>query len=66
YLLELLNNETTFLVLDQIIPLAAKFQHKNPQFIDAFLRRINSPKWLPYVDRRRQLVSLLEYSSCSL
>jgi len=34
YLLELLNNETTFFVLDEIIPLAAKFQHKNPQFID--------------------------------
>jgi hypothetical protein len=34
YLLELLNNETTFLVLDQIIPLAAQFQHKNHLFID--------------------------------
>jgi hypothetical protein len=34
YLLELLNNETTLLVLDEIIPLAAKFQHKNAQFID--------------------------------
>ena len=34
YLLELLKNETTLLVLDEIIPLAAKFQHKNSQFID--------------------------------
>jgi hypothetical protein len=34
YLLELLNNETTLHVLDEIIPLAAKFQHKNHQFID--------------------------------
>jgi hypothetical protein len=33
-LLELLNNETTLVVLDEIIPLAAKFQHKNSQFID--------------------------------
>ncbi|CAF4257700.1 unnamed protein product, partial [Rotaria sordida] len=66
YLLELLNNETTLLVLDEIIPLAAKFQHKNHQFIDAFLRRINSPKWLSYLDRRRLIVSLLEYSSSSL
>ncbi|CAF4488881.1 unnamed protein product [Rotaria sp. Silwood2] len=66
YLLELLNNETTFLVLDEIIPLAAKFQHKNHQFIDAFLRRINLPKWFSYLDRRRQIVSLLEYSSSSL
>ena len=34
YLLELLNNETILVVLDKIIPLAAKFQHKNQQFID--------------------------------
>jgi len=34
YLLELLNNETTLHVLDEIISLAAKFQHKNHQFID--------------------------------
>jgi len=34
YLLDLVNNETTLLVLDEIISLAAKFQHKNPQFID--------------------------------
>ncbi|CAF4145273.1 unnamed protein product [Rotaria sordida] len=66
YLLELLNNETTFLVLDEITLLAAKFQYKNHQFIDAFLCRINSPKWFSYLDRRRQIVSLLEYSSSSL
>jgi hypothetical protein len=35
-LLELLNNETKLVVLDEIIPLAAKFQHKNPQFIDGW------------------------------
>jgi hypothetical protein len=34
YLLDLLNNEATLLVLDEVIPLAAKFQHKNQQFID--------------------------------
>ena len=34
YLLELLYNETTLLVIDEIIPLAAKFQYKNPLFID--------------------------------
>ncbi|CAF0809532.1 unnamed protein product [Adineta ricciae] len=66
YLLELLQNETTLLVLDEIIPLAAKFQHKNSQFIDAFLNRINSAKWASYVDRRRQIVSLIEYSPASL
>ncbi|CAF4405350.1 unnamed protein product, partial [Adineta steineri] len=66
YLLELLRNETTFLVLDEIIPLAAKFQHKNHRFIDAFPDRINSPKWTTYLDRRRQIILLLEYSSSSL
>ncbi|UJR21826.1 hypothetical protein I4U23_024900 [Adineta vaga] len=66
YLLELLKNETTLLVLDEVIPLAAKFQHKNPQFIDAFLTRINSPKWNSYLDRRRQIVSLINYSPASL
>ncbi len=35
-LLELLNNETKLVVLDEIIPLAAKFQHKNRQFIDGW------------------------------
>jgi len=35
-------------------------------FLIAFLRRINSPKWISYLDRRRQIVSLLEYSSFSL
>jgi len=35
-------------------------------FFIAFLRRINSPKWISYLDRRRQIVSLLEYSSFSL
>ncbi|CAF1361882.1 unnamed protein product [Adineta steineri] len=66
YLLELLRNETTFLVLDETIPLAAKFQHKNHRFIDAFLDRINSSKWTTYLDRRRQIILLLEYSSSSL
>lgn len=33
-LLEILNSETTLLIIDQVIPLAAKFQHKNHQFID--------------------------------
>lgn len=37
YLLDLLNNETILHVLDEIIPLAAKFQHKNSQFIDGLL-----------------------------
>jgi hypothetical protein len=35
-------------------------------FCLAFLRRINSPKWISYLDRRRQIVSLIEYSSSSL
>lgn len=34
YLLELLNNESTLLVLDEVIALAAKFQHRNPRFTD--------------------------------
>lgn len=33
YLLELLSNEPTLQVLDEVIPLAAKFQHRNEQFI---------------------------------
>ncbi len=32
----------------------------------AFLSRINSPKWTSYLDRRRQVISLIEYSSSSL
>lgn len=32
-LLELLTNEPTLQVLDEVIPLAAKFQHRNDQFI---------------------------------
>ena len=32
----------------------------------ALLRRINSSKWISYLDRRRQIISLLEYSSSSL
>jgi hypothetical protein len=38
----------------------------NQLFFLAFLRRINSPKWISYLDRRRQIVSLMEYSSSSL
>ena len=33
-LLELLNNEATLTVLDELIPLAARFQAKNRRFID--------------------------------
>ena len=33
-LLELLNNENTLIVLDELIPLAARFQGKNRRFID--------------------------------
>ena len=32
----------------------------------ALLCRINSPKWISYLDRRRQIISLLEYSTSSL
>lgn len=32
----------------------------------AFLNRINSPKWNSYIDRRRKIISLLEYSSSSI
>lgn len=33
-LLELLNNETILNVLDEVVPLASRFQWKNPRFID--------------------------------
>ena len=66
-LLDLLVNENTLFVIDEVIPLAAKFQHRNPRFINAFLSRLTSPKWMSsYLDRRRQILSLIEYSSSSL
>ena len=44
YLLELLNNEPTLQVLDEVIPLAAKFQHRNEQFISGSYRSIKAQK----------------------
>lgn len=33
-LFDLLVNENTLFVIDEVIPLAAKFQHRNPRFIN--------------------------------
>ena len=47
HLLDLLTNESTLNALDEILPLAGKFQEKNPRFIDG---KRESMSWIEPIE----------------
>ena len=61
-LLELLKNETILHVLDEVVPLAAKFQHRNHRFIDGssdFFLIAKSNRCVPSFSRQNQFAKVV-------